>query len=82
MPTQESEYNPYNSPIWLNNQFLEKRLRKYFKDEKLKVVDFDARPATAKGENFASVLHRLTVTLNKAPGNHVRLITTHKDPIL
>lgn len=71
MTTEQNESKQYASPIWLNNQFLEKHLQKYFQDKNLKVNDFRSRPAIAKGENFASTLHRLSVTLNKAPENHV-----------
>lgn len=58
-------------PVWLNNQFLEQHLRQYFKDNDLKVVNFHAKSATGKGENFASSLYRLTLKLNKILKGHV-----------
>ncbi|XP_037041987.1 uncharacterized protein LOC119078526 [Bradysia coprophila] len=57
-------------PIWLNNQFIEEHLQQYFQDDHLKVLNFVAKPATEKVENFAGILYRLTIKLNKAPGHH------------
>lgn len=58
-------------PIWLNNEFLQSKFQQYFNDTELKVIDF--RSAAGSG-GFVSSILRLTVNLNKAPGNHVRFI--------
>lgn len=48
-------------PNWLDREFLEKPLRTYFKNEQLKIVNFEVQPATAKGENYASCIYRVKV---------------------
>lgn len=54
----------FSTPKWLNNEFLEKHLQKYYKDNGIKVISFDVKPATGKGENYASLIHRVCVQFN------------------
>lgn len=49
-------------PNWINIDFLENHLQKYFPDKPFRIVSFDVKPATAKGENYASFLYRVNVT--------------------
>ncbi|XP_031633749.1 uncharacterized protein LOC116347328 [Contarinia nasturtii] len=48
-------------PNWINIDFLEKHLQNFFGDKPIAIVNFDVKPATAKGENYASYLYRVTV---------------------
>lgn len=49
-------------PKWLDREFLEKHLQNFFSDKQITIVNFEVKPATAKGENYASTLHRVKVT--------------------
>lgn len=59
--------NDISVPNWLDGDFLEKHLRNYFNSDQLKIVDFEVKPATAKGENYASYIYRVNVTFTKNP---------------
>lgn len=48
-------------PQWLNQNFLEKSIRKHSKKDLVYIRNFTILPATAKGENFASVMFRVNV---------------------
>lgn len=72
---------PLNSiaiPKWLNDKFLQKYLKKYFHDNEPTVISFEAKSATAKGENYASCIYRVCVVFSDTPktvqtiSNHVR----------
>lgn len=54
--TSESEI-----PKWLNTEFIEKHLRKFYGNNELKVHGLLVKPATAAGENFASFIYRVKV---------------------
>lgn len=47
---------------WLDRDFLEKHLQNFFGDTQITIVNFEVKPATAKGENYASYLYRVKVT--------------------
>ena len=51
----------WKAPSWLTDSYLEDVLRKYLKDEKIKIKSVDIKPATANGENYASVMSRIKV---------------------
>lgn len=48
-------------PNWINKEFLEKHLQTYFSGRKIKIVNYEVKPATAEGENYSSYLHRVKV---------------------
>ena len=48
-------------PRWLNTEFMEEHLRKFYGNNELKVHGLLVRPATAAGENFASFIYRVKV---------------------
>lgn len=56
-------------PEWLNNAFLLKHLRNYYDDEKLTIQHFQVNSATAKGENYASSIYRVTIELTDGHQN-------------
>lgn len=49
-------------PAWLNKNFLEKALRKYFSSQTIAIQSYFIEAATAKGENFASAMYRVKST--------------------
>lgn len=51
-----------SAPKYLNTQFLEKHLRKYYNNQHLRVVNFESNFGTGKRENFCSSLYRVNVT--------------------
>lgn len=48
-------------PPWLTNEYLEKILQEYENNQTIKVFGFDAGPATAKGNHYASVMFRVNI---------------------
>lgn len=46
-------------PKWLNESFLEKHLQNYYSNPKITVQNFRAKSATAKGENYTSIIYRV-----------------------
>ncbi|XP_046803881.1 uncharacterized protein LOC111687114 [Lucilia cuprina] len=55
------ENNSWQAPLWLTDSYLEDVLKKYLKDEQVKLINVVIRPATANGENYASVMSRIKV---------------------
>lgn len=49
-------------PAWLNKNFLEKALRKYFTSQTITIQSYVIEAATGKGENFASAMYRVKST--------------------
>ncbi|XP_017079850.1 uncharacterized protein LOC108113684 [Drosophila eugracilis] len=56
-----SEKNSSESPEWLTEDYVEKKLRRYFKNDSLQLKKLKSEPATAKGDNYASVMTRINV---------------------
>ncbi|XP_017007542.2 uncharacterized protein [Drosophila takahashii] len=55
----------HSAPAWLTRDYVEERLRSYFKDESLRLENLDIRPALGNGENWASVMTRINVEYTK-----------------
>lgn len=49
------------APKWISKDFLEKHLQSFFNDKQINIINFEVKPATAKGENYASYLYRVKV---------------------
>ncbi|KAH8414014.1 hypothetical protein KR222_001940 [Zaprionus bogoriensis] len=49
------------APAWLTREYVEQKLREYLKDEKLQLEQLHIKPATANGENYASVMTRINL---------------------
>lgn len=49
-------------PEWLNAHFVAENLKSYFKTTELKVLDFEAKPISTKGEGYMSTIFRVKVT--------------------
>jgi len=56
-----AEKNTLEAPAWLTVDYVEKKLCKYFEDDSLKLKKLGIVPATAKGDNYASVMARINV---------------------
>jgi len=59
---------PLSAPSWLTWDYVEEKLRSYFKNDSFKMENLDIRPALGNGENYSSVMTRINVeyTLNKS----------------
>lgn len=66
-----SDVSPVNTeteiPKWLDIEFLEAHLQGFFNNKHVKIVSFEVKPATARGENYASFLYRVKVTYTDEP---------------
>ncbi|ALC47761.1 CG10513, partial [Drosophila busckii] len=62
----DNDFHP--APVWLTESYLEPILQRSRKDNSLHIVNLDIKPATAKGDNYASIMTRVKVdyTLNDA----------------
>lgn len=65
-----SETNVASNPVdlvpkWINSHCLDKHLQHYFGDTDITIVNYEVKPATASGENFASDLFRVKVTYSE-----------------
>ncbi|KAH8414016.1 hypothetical protein KR222_001938 [Zaprionus bogoriensis] len=56
---QEENFHP--APQWLTVAYVENILRTYKKDAGLTISDLVIKPATAKGDNYASIMTRIKV---------------------
>lgn len=52
---------PIDPPKWLNQQFVAQYLQNHFNKNRLNIVQFKVKPATAKGTNYASYIYRVNV---------------------
>ncbi|KAH8294757.1 hypothetical protein KR018_002599, partial [Drosophila ironensis] len=59
-------------PVWLTEEYIQRALRAYSKDEQLKVLRVWAKPATGKGENYVGVMTRIYVDLEEGNGALLR----------
>ncbi|XP_075145284.1 uncharacterized protein LOC142220180 [Haematobia irritans] len=51
----------WQAPQWLNENYLEKILKKYLQDDTLTITAIELKPATVNGENYASVMTRIQI---------------------
>ncbi|XP_060647596.1 uncharacterized protein LOC132785490 [Drosophila nasuta] len=61
--------NYHPAPQWLTVPYVENILRRYKKDDDLNITDISIKPATAKGENYASVMTRIKVDYVRSGSN-------------
>ncbi|XP_017007553.2 uncharacterized protein [Drosophila takahashii] len=55
------EDKPHPIPSWLTKDYVQEKLRVYFKSDSLILETLDIKPAIANGENYASVMTRINV---------------------
>ncbi|XP_063225230.1 uncharacterized protein LOC134532595 [Bacillus rossius redtenbacheri] len=58
----EEPSNAQEAPSWLTKDYFEGVLRDNLEDPGVTVESFDVRTTTVKGDNYASVIHRVAVT--------------------
>ncbi|XP_017051060.1 uncharacterized protein LOC108094800 [Drosophila ficusphila] len=56
-------------PTWLTEEYLQPRLRSYYKDDQLKILRIWAKPATGKGDNYVGVIVRVYVDYQQGDGS-------------
>ncbi|XP_017124031.1 uncharacterized protein LOC108143946 [Drosophila elegans] len=56
-----SEKNSKEELEWPTKDYVEKKLRNYFRNDTLRLKKLGIKPAAAKGDNYASVMSRLSV---------------------
>lgn len=52
-------------PEWFTKEYIENVLQNHYKTEELAVKEMSAQPATKRGDNYASVMHRVSVEFVK-----------------
>lgn len=57
MPDESS----HPAPKWLTREYVQEKLRAYFKDQSLDLENLEVKPAIPNGENYASVMTRINV---------------------
>ncbi|XP_030374813.1 uncharacterized protein LOC115624326 [Scaptodrosophila lebanonensis] len=60
------------APEWFTECYLQNSLRKFYKDEKLKITSVHVRPALGRGENYGGVLSRVKADFIKSDGSNQR----------
>ncbi|KAH8265383.1 hypothetical protein KR038_005418, partial [Drosophila bunnanda] len=56
-------------PSWLTEEYIQRALRAFHKDDQLRVLKLWAKPATEKGENFVGVMTRIYVEFESRDGS-------------
>ncbi|KAH8399036.1 hypothetical protein KR215_001192, partial [Drosophila sulfurigaster] len=75
------------APIFLSRDYVEQKLRAYVKDRKLQLTELQVTPGTANGENFVSVMTRITMKyqgkdlVNQSATFLVKTTFADKDPV-
>ncbi|XP_032579430.1 uncharacterized protein LOC6619698 [Drosophila sechellia] len=59
-----TEFHP--APVWLDKPYLERLLRDLKNDPGLRITDLLIKPATAKGDNYSSVMTRVRILFLKS----------------
>nr|XP_043067542.1 uncharacterized protein LOC122321523 [Drosophila bipectinata] len=56
-------------PTWLTEEYIQRALQAFYKDEDLKVLKVSSKAATGKGENFVGVMTRICVDFEQNDGS-------------
>ncbi|XP_022222562.2 uncharacterized protein LOC111074171, partial [Drosophila obscura] len=81
-----TDFHP--TPVWLNESYMEALLQSQKKDAGLRIIQLDVKPATAKGDNYASVMTRVKVNYVKSgaktpeQGYYIVKTTYENDPFI
>ncbi|EDW34178.1 GL21713 [Drosophila persimilis] len=86
MPKEATE-KTHPAPAWLTQDYVQEKLRIFFKDDTLKLEKLIIKPAIANGENFGSVMTRINLEYTTKPSKGTQTTTflvkttfTSKDP--
>nr|XP_016927182.2 uncharacterized protein LOC108007923 [Drosophila suzukii] len=58
---EKSAHKVHPAPDWLTSDYVQEKLRIYFKNSSLKLENLDTKPAVANGGNYGSVMTRINV---------------------
>ncbi|XP_052846842.1 uncharacterized protein LOC128258898 [Drosophila gunungcola] len=61
MPDENTAHKVHPAPEWLTTEYVQEKLRTYFKNSSLKLDKLDTKPAVANGGNYGSVMTRINV---------------------
>ncbi|XP_016980585.1 uncharacterized protein LOC108045702 [Drosophila rhopaloa] len=59
--SESTTHKVHPAPVWLTSDYVQEKLRNYFKNSSLKLIQLDTQPAVANGENYGSVMTRMNV---------------------
>ncbi|XP_046749907.1 uncharacterized protein LOC124413404 [Diprion similis] len=59
-----------DTQTWLDTDYVQRILRKAGKDESIQVSSITVKPATAKGDNYTSDMHRVSAVLTRIMKGH------------
>lgn len=59
-------------PSWLTEDYIQRALQEFHKDDQLRVQKVCAKPATGKGANFVGVMTRIYVDFEDGDGKSSR----------
>ncbi|XP_039493860.1 uncharacterized protein LOC120453296 [Drosophila santomea] len=68
-PVQEQSSVFLDAPEWLTESYLQDALRKYYKDQRLRINWVQVNPALGKGENYGGVLTRVKAQFTRSDGS-------------
>lgn len=68
-------------PAWLTGKFLEKNLQNHYKNNDVKVINFEVKPIATSGECYTSTIHRVKVTISNDVNNNSILNLVIKNSI-
>ncbi|KAH8343741.1 hypothetical protein KR059_006978 [Drosophila kikkawai] len=71
-----SEEGNFPAPTWLTEEYVEQKLRVYFKNNSLKLIKLQIKPASPKGENYASVMNRINVEYTTTSDSKIKKATS------
>ncbi|KAJ4016116.1 Ecdysteroid Kinase 4 [Neodiprion lecontei] len=57
-------------PVWLDACYVQKILRNAEQDESIEVSGITVKPATVKGDNYSSIMHRIGVVFSRIQKGH------------
>ncbi|XP_017052340.1 uncharacterized protein LOC108095682 [Drosophila ficusphila] len=85
--SKEKNNTTYLAPTWLTRDYVEEKLRSYFENKCLILLNLEIKPALGNGENYASVMTRINVeyTTNSSKAKEstrflVKTTFSDKDP--
>jgi len=58
---EKTTHKVHPAPDWLTSDYVQEKLRIYFKNSSLKLENLDTKPAVANGGNYGSVMTRINV---------------------
>lgn len=70
---------PLEPPKWLDQPFVQNCLQNYFNNKQLNIINLKIKPATAKGENYASYIYRINVVYSDGERNNINRVSKNSE---